>query len=175
MAIIFFQSSNDGRYHELSDDHPARREDGTMGLLKEMTLQDNISVFMNGSWVPGWTPPPPKTYEFVVSCVSFEDEGKVAAALHRGLIGYYEAKDSPIPWHKIIPPSKQCFNLPDETYLVIARDDRQPDGEKGRYSLATRRMFATETEASDYAVGISSSREPLVVPGCYSQLRKDGR
>ena len=83
----------------------------------------------------------------------------------------YNARDSKLPWHKIIQPSKQCFNLPNETYLVIAREDRQPDGEKGRYTLATRRVFETEAAATDYAVGISSSREPLVVPGCYNQLR----
>lgn len=168
---IYFQDRRDSRYHELNDDTPARTKDW-MGLLQDLKDDgSDIEVFMGTGWVPGWLPGTPKTYIFQVECVSFEEEAVVHGAIHDGLIKYHGARNSQLPWHKIIPPSKQCFNLPNETYLVIAREDRLPDGEKGRYTLATRRVFETEAAATDYAVGISSSREPLVVPGCYNQLR----
>lgn len=48
-------------------------------------------------------------------------------------------------------------------YLVLARKDRLPDGEKGDYELATRREFTHEWQAQEYADGISVSREPVVV------------
>lgn len=57
------------------------------------------------------------------------------------------------------------------TFIVIAREDREPDGTQGRYTLATRQVFHIEEEATKYAEGISSSREPLVIPGRFDQLR----
>lgn len=48
-------------------------------------------------------------------------------------------------------------------YLVLARKDRQPDGQAGDYELATRREFTHEWQAQEYADGISVSREPVVV------------
>jgi hypothetical protein len=56
-------------------------------------------------------------------------------------------------------------------FIVICRDDREPDGTQGRYALATRQVFHTEEDATKYAEGISSSREPLVIPGQFDQLR----
>lgn len=168
--MIYFHSSNDERYHELAGDRPARKE-GNLGLLKDMKEGDEIEVFIESGWVPGWVCCEPTTFNFQVSCVSFEDEGKVASAIHRTLEPFHHSKNSPIPWHKITPPSKQVHDLGDEAYVVIARDDRNPDGTQGRYSLATRAIFKSESEAKDYAVGISSSREPMVIPGHFDQLR----
>lgn len=59
------------------------------------------------------------------------------------------------------------------TYVVIAREDRSPDGTPGRYTLATRRIFLAEEAAKRYSVGISPSREPMVVPGDWRTLRDD--
>ena len=57
------------------------------------------------------------------------------------------------------------------TYIVICREDVCEDGSKGRYSLATRHVFQDEKYAQVYASGISSSREAIVVPGNYNELR----
>ncbi len=48
-------------------------------------------------------------------------------------------------------------------YLVLCRKDRQPGGEPGDYELATRTDFPHEWQAQEYADGISSSREAIVV------------
>lgn len=48
-------------------------------------------------------------------------------------------------------------------YLVLCRKDRKDDSEPGDYELATRREFTHEWQAQEYADGISSSREPVVV------------
>ena len=58
-----------------------------------------------------------------------------------------------------------------ESWVVICRADRQEDGAKGRFELATRRVFGSEREALDYAAGISDSREPLVAIGDFGGLR----
>lgn len=59
----------------------------------------------------------------------------------------------------------------EKTFVVIAREDRLPTGEKGRYTLATRKVFTEEREAFLYLDGISPSREPIVVPGDFAHLR----
>jgi len=176
MSIVYFQTDHDDRCHELNGETPARLKDKTlMGLLQDMPATgDTLEVYLGTDWVSGWIRGEPNTYKFEIECVSFEDERTVHGAIHDGLIKYYSARSSPLPWHKIIPPSKQCNNLPDEVYVVIAREDRQPDGSQGRYTLATRAFFKTEEKAKDYAVGISSSREPLVIPGRFNQMRKSG-
>jgi len=48
-------------------------------------------------------------------------------------------------------------------YVVVAREDRQPDGSKGPYTICSRRIFATRREAEVYASHVSPSREPIVV------------
>lgn len=58
-----------------------------------------------------------------------------------------------------------------DTYIVIAREDVNPDGSKGKYTLYTRQVFATEQEAKDYAAGVNESREPMVVSGDFVFLR----
>lgn len=57
-------------------------------------------------------------------------------------------------------------------FIVICRNDRV-GRRKGAYQLATRRVFSTRKAAVDYAEGISPSRQPIVVPGDFSQLRFD--
>jgi hypothetical protein len=62
----------------------------------------------------------------------------------------------------------------DLKFIVICREDKDPyDGEqgKGRYTLATRQVFFLEKDAEEFAKGINPSRDPLVVPGLYHQLR----
>lgn len=61
-------------------------------------------------------------------------------------------------------------------YIVVCREDRQPDGTPGNYTLLTRTVFLTEEGAAEYASGVSPSREPLVVKGRFAGLRfNDGR
>lgn len=55
-------------------------------------------------------------------------------------------------------------------YVVIAREDRQHNGDKGGYTLATRKSFSTKTEAEDYAQSISESREPIIVFGRWHEI-----
>lgn len=104
--MIYFHSTQDERYHELNGDRPARK-DGTLGLLQDMKEGDEIEVFMESGWIPGWVCCQPTEFKFEVSCISFEDEGKVAAALHRALEPFHHSKNSPIPWSKVTPPSKR--------------------------------------------------------------------
>lgn len=56
-------------------------------------------------------------------------------------------------------------------FIVICRADRQEDGTKGDYELATRRVFESQIAANKFAAGISSSREPLVILGEFDNLR----
>lgn len=56
-------------------------------------------------------------------------------------------------------------------YVVICREDRKPDGTKGRYVLGTRTVFTNEEQAECYAKTIHGSREPIVVPGRWEDLR----
>jgi len=171
-TTIYFQSSRDERFHEMSGDYPARKSDGTLGHLRDMPEAEDIEVFIESGWVPGWIRSKPNNYNFVVNVVSFEDERTVWRALEGALKGFYNARNSPMPWIKIIPPSRQIPQIEgDEAFVVIAREDRQENGSQGRYTLATRAVFKTEQEAKDYADGISSSREPMVIPGRFKQLR----
>lgn len=57
------------------------------------------------------------------------------------------------------------------TFIVICRADRTPEGQPGRYELATRTVFETEPAANSYAATLSPSREPIVVPAEWAQLR----
>jgi len=172
MTLIHFQDHRDNRYHQLPEDTPVRTEDGTLCLLKDARTTTEVEVFMDGVWVKGWLPGEPTIYMFQVECVSYEDEKGVAAVLHDSLIKHHGARESKLPWHKIIPPTKQVRDLGPEAYVVIAREDRQPDGSQGRYTLCTRQIFATEQQAKDYADGVSPSREAIVVPGRFNELRK---
>ncbi len=106
--MIYFQDHRDSRYHELSDDTPARTEDGKMCEVKDVRETTDVEVFLHGVWVKGWLPGQPKTYTFQVECVSFDDEKAVHAVLHDSLLKHHNARESKIPWHKIIPPSKQA-------------------------------------------------------------------
>lgn len=56
--------------------------------------------------------------------------------------------------------------------IVICREDSE-SGTKGPYTLASRTVFENEEAAKLYAVGISPSREAIVVPGDYLRLRFD--
>jgi len=56
------------------------------------------------------------------------------------------------------------------SYVVICRDDSF-SGESGPYVLATRRVFDSHDVATEYASGISPSREAIVVSGHWSMLR----
>jgi hypothetical protein len=58
-----------------------------------------------------------------------------------------------------------------EYYVVICRDDVDANGKPGHYTLATRQMFKTYERANEYCDGISSSREPLIIPGRWADLR----
>lgn len=57
------------------------------------------------------------------------------------------------------------------TFVVLCRADRTESGEKGRYELATRQVFESEAAAAAYAASLSSSRDPVIVPGGWSELR----
>lgn len=105
--MIYFQSHRDSRVHEMGEDRPARKQDGTMCLLKDVPEGEDIQVFIETGWIPGWVRGQPTNFKFVVECVSFESEQDVHRALHKALIDYHNAPNSPIPWHKIVPPSKQ--------------------------------------------------------------------
>lgn len=48
-------------------------------------------------------------------------------------------------------------------FIVICRDDDQHNGEKGDYLLATRCNFSNRGDAAQYARGIATGREPIVV------------
>lgn len=48
--------------------------------------------------------------------------------------------------------------------IVICRD-------RGKYELATRTVFEDETAAETYAATISTSRDPMVIPGDFTNLR----
>jgi len=172
-TAYYFQSNRDERFHELSGEYPARTKDGKLGHLKDMPEAEDIEVFLESGWVAGWVRGKPTKYDFVVSVVSFEKEPEVWKALERSLHSFYNAPNSPLPWTKIIPPSRQVSQIElDEAFVVIAREDRTPVGTPGRYTLATRTIFKTVEEAEEYAAGISPSREPMVIPGRFNQLRK---
>jgi hypothetical protein len=47
-------------------------------------------------------------------------------------------------------------------YIVICREDTEPDGTPGRYVLATRQHFKTRALALKYKAGISPTRQPHV-------------
>jgi len=59
-------------------------------------------------------------------------------------------------------------------FIVVCRNDRNADGTPGPYGLATRRVFSSEEQAQTYALGVSPSREPLVVRGRFDTLRFEG-
>jgi hypothetical protein len=48
-------------------------------------------------------------------------------------------------------------------YIVVCRDDNEPEGPLGEYVLATRRTFAAKAEAIRYASQIAPGRVPIVV------------
>lgn len=56
-----------------------------------------------------------------------------------------------------------------DTYIVVCRDDRV-GRRKGRYVLATRRIFETSDAAATYAAAIAHAREPLVIAGRFTDL-----
>lgn len=58
-----------------------------------------------------------------------------------------------------------------DSFIVICRADRTPEGQPGRYELATRTVFETEPAANSYAATLSPSREPIVVPAEWTELR----
>ena len=58
-----------------------------------------------------------------------------------------------------------------ECFLVVCREDRKENGEKGAYTLATRTVFVTQGAAEEYLDGISTSRDPFVVSGDFDGLR----
>lgn len=49
-----------------------------------------------------------------------------------------------------------------EFFIVLCRDDVKPDGSKGAYVIATRKLFLTREDADQYSAGINSSREAHV-------------
>lgn len=57
--------------------------------------------------------------------------------------------------------------LPD-TFIVICKDSTF---EPRQYILTTRKVFSTKEEALDYAATCAASREPLVIPGDFRNLR----
>lgn len=109
--MVYFQSTK-GFVHEVSDDQPARKKiDGKMGPIKEMAQGEDIEVFLESAWVPGYVKPQPTNFKFMVECVSFGDENAVWRALETVLRDFHGKPNSPIPWIKIVPPSKQPRTL----------------------------------------------------------------
>ncbi len=56
-------------------------------------------------------------------------------------------------------------------FIVIAREDRKEDNSLGRYTLATRRVFYSEEAALEYADSLGQSRDAVVIPGRFDELR----
>lgn len=56
-------------------------------------------------------------------------------------------------------------------FIVIAREDRKEDNSLGRYILATRRVFYSEEAALGYADSLGQSRDAVVIPGRFHELR----
>ena len=56
------------------------------------------------------------------------------------------------------------------SFVVVAHEDRTAEGERGEWTLCTRRLFMTRKDAHEYARGVSPSREPLVVGGRFTEL-----
>jgi hypothetical protein len=63
------------------------------------------------------------------------------------------------------------MSFPSSDYIVICRADRKDDGSPGDYELATRTVFPIKEDAEKYASGISTSRDPIIVPGHFRYLR----
>ena len=63
----------------------------------------------------------------------------------------------------VIAPERVTL-FPDDTFVVICK-------EQGEYILATRRVFQTLEDAACYAAAIADSRDPMVIPGRWTQLR----
>lgn len=51
-----------------------------------------------------------------------------------------------------------------DVFVVVCTDD-------GVYYLTTRRVFASRSEAEEYALSVSLSRNPIVVAGDFRSLR----
>lgn len=49
-----------------------------------------------------------------------------------------------------------------DNYIVLCREDRRASGEKGDYTLATRKTFEKRSDAEEYTKAISASREPVI-------------
>ena len=48
-------------------------------------------------------------------------------------------------------------------FVVICREDTHPNGDKGEYVVASRRLFVHSVAADEYAATVHPSREPRVV------------
>jgi len=105
--VVLYFLSKDSFTHELTENHPARKKDGTMGPLKDMSVGEDIEVFIGSGWVPGYLRGKPSVYKFVVDCVTFDDERTVWRAIEEALRQDHGHQMDPIPWLKVIPPSKQ--------------------------------------------------------------------
>lgn len=62
-------------------------------------------------------------------------------------------------------------------YVVICRGDADPSSEfkHGEYELATRTVFPTKDAALGYARTIAESRQAMVIPGRWAELRWDAK
>lgn len=105
--VVLYFCTKDGLTHQLTEDQPARKKDGTMVPLKAASEGEDIEVFIGTGWVPGYLRGKPSVYKFVVDCVSFDDERSVWRELEAALHQDHGHGMAPIPWLKIIPPSRQ--------------------------------------------------------------------
>jgi len=61
----------------------------------------------------------------------------------------------------VLNPYNKCPIAPG-TYVVLCRDDRQLNGEPGKYTLASSKGFKTRTDAIRFRDSCSSSRDPYI-------------
>lgn len=93
---------------EFTEDTPARPAGGSVvGYVKDFPIGTSVEVFADGKWQEGLIESTPSELLFHVSVISPRSETEVGRILHQRLFANHETGRLPIPWLKLIPPSKQ--------------------------------------------------------------------
>jgi hypothetical protein len=117
-------------------------------------------------------------YCYFVDCSRKDEQGRPLILVRRGRLpassgkGYrLEALDEQgrLAVEKLNAEFGAQFEL-EQSFVVVAREDKSPSGEKGSHTLCTRKLFSSRSSAEEYAKGVSSSREPLVIGGRFHEL-----
>jgi hypothetical protein len=96
-----------GMLKGFTEDTPARPDGGAVGYVKDFPIGTSVEVFVDGKWQEGLIESTPSELIFHVSVISNETEREVGRILHQRLFADHETGRLPIPWVKLIPPSKQ--------------------------------------------------------------------